>query len=60
LWTLHAVFFSGRLPRLESTPAGRLDANAIKLLNLYPLPTNGSFSSNFVSSPKLFEHRNAF
>ncbi len=41
-------------------PAGRLDANAIKLLNLYPLPTTSSLFSNFASSPKLFEHRNSF
>jgi hypothetical protein len=41
-------------------PAGRLDANAIKLLNLYPLPTTSGLSSNFASSPKLYEHRNSF
>jgi Carboxypeptidase regulatory-like domain len=45
---------------LNQLPAARLDANAIKLLNLYPLPTSGSLSSNFASSPALFEHRNAF
>jgi hypothetical protein len=45
---------------LNQLPAGRLDANAIKLLNLYPLPTSGSLSSNFASSPALFEHRNAY
>ncbi len=45
---------------LNQIPAGRLDPNAVKLLNLYPNPTNGSFSGNFVSSPKIFEHRNAF
>ncbi len=47
-------------PDLNQLPAGRLDPNAIKLLNLFPLPINGSFQSNFVSSPKLYEHRNAF
>jgi Carboxypeptidase regulatory-like domain/TonB dependent receptor/TonB-dependent Receptor Plug Domain len=41
-------------------PAGRLDANAIKLLNLYPLPTTSSLFSNFASSPKLYEHKNSF
>ena len=41
-------------------PASRLDANAIKLLNLYPLPTTSSLFSNFASSPKLYEHRNSF
>jgi hypothetical protein len=45
---------------LNQLPATRLDANAIKLLNLYPLPTGSSFQSNFASNPKLDEHRNAF
>jgi hypothetical protein len=45
---------------LNQLPAGRLDANAIKLLNLFPLPTSSGLSSNFGSSPALFEHRNAF
>ena len=40
--------------------AGRLDANAIKLLNLYPNPTSGGISNNFTNSPHLFEHRNSF
>jgi hypothetical protein len=47
-------------PTLNILPAGRLDANAIALLNLYPHPTNGSLFSNFATSPKLFEHRNSF
>src|SRR6266403_6226894 len=45
---------------LNLIPAGRLDANAIKLLNLYPTPTNGSLFANFANSPHLFEHRNSF
>ena len=45
---------------LNQIPANRLDPNAIKLLNLYPNPTNSSFSSNFSASPALYEHRNAF
>jgi Carboxypeptidase regulatory-like domain/TonB dependent receptor len=45
---------------LNLIPGGRLDPNAIKLLNLYPAPTNGSLFANFANSPKLFEHRNAF
>src|SRR6266705_1545085 len=45
---------------LNQIPAGRLDANAIALLKLYPLPTSGGISSNFANSPKLDEHRNAF
>ena len=48
---------------LNILPAGRLDPNAIKLLNLYPQPTSnavGSLFSNFGNSPKLFEHSNSF
>ncbi len=45
---------------LNQIPAGRLDPNAIKLLSLYPGPSNGSLFSNFASSPRLFEHTNAF
>jgi hypothetical protein len=45
---------------LNLIPAGRLDPNAISLLNLYPTPTNGSLFSNFANSPALFEHRNSF
>jgi len=48
------------LNNLASLPAGRLDANAIALLNLYPTPTNSSLFSNYANSPKLFEHRNSF
>jgi hypothetical protein len=39
---------------LNLIPAGRLDPNAIKLLNLYPTPTNGSLFSNFANSLHLF------
>src|ERR1700721_2203071 len=35
---------------LNQLPAARLDPNAIKLLNLYPLPSSGGLSSNFASS----------
>jgi len=45
---------------LNILPAGRLDANAIKLLNLYPAPTSGGISSNFTTSPAISENRNAF
>jgi len=40
--------------------AGRFDANALNLLSLYPNPTSSSLFGNFTTSPKLFEHRNAF
>src|SRR5438270_11979654 len=45
---------------LNLLPAGRLDANALTLLALYPNPTSGSLFGNFTTSPKLFEHKNAF
>jgi len=46
---------------LNMLPAGRLDPNAIKLLNLYPNPTSSSLLfGNFGNSPALYEHRNAF
>ncbi len=45
---------------LNQIPANRLDPNAVKLLNLYPSPTTGGFTSNFTNSPSLYEHRNAF
>ena len=45
---------------LNQLPTGRLDANAIALLNLYPSPTNSSLFSNYANSPKLDEHSNSF
>jgi len=46
---------------LNILPAGRLDPNAIKLLGLYPTPTDSStLFSNFATSPRLDEHSNAF
>jgi len=41
-------------------PAGRIDPVALKILSLFPNPTNSLTASNFVSSPDLYEHRNAF
>jgi len=52
--------FSAAACNLNHIPVGRLDPNAIKLLNLYPTPTNGSLSTNFASSPKATQNRNAF
>ena len=43
---------------LNQLPSGRLDANAIKLLNLYPAPNSGL--STYTASPNLFEHKNAY
>ncbi len=45
---------------LNQIPGARLDANAVKLLNVYPAPTTGATFDNFTSHPNLFEHRNAF
>jgi hypothetical protein len=48
------------LNQLNANATARLDPNAIKLLNLYPAPTNSKPSNNFTSSPNLFEHANSF
>ena len=45
---------------LNHLPAGRLDPNAIALLNLFPAPTAGGTAANFASSRPLYEHRNSF
>jgi hypothetical protein len=45
---------------LNQIPAGRLDKNAINLLNLYPTPTASTLSSNYTDSPVSTETRNAF
>ena len=61
MWSCSAGFvFTVAGCNLNIIPAGRLDPNAIALLNLYPNPTSGSLLSNFATSPKLFEHRNSF
>jgi hypothetical protein len=41
-------------------PAGRLGQNAIKLLDLYPAPSNSSLFSNYASGPVRKEKRNTF
>jgi hypothetical protein len=45
---------------LNHLPSSRLDPNAVKLLNVYPAPINSSFTSNYTTSPALYEHSNAF
>ncbi len=48
---------------LNQIPVGRLDQNAVNLLNLYPNPTNNNTAkllSNFADSPAVRENRNAF
>ena len=47
-------------PDLNMLPPGRLDPNAIKLLNLFPNPTSNSLTSNYTNSPVLRENRKAF
>jgi len=44
---------------LNQLPAGRLDPVALKLLSLYPAP-NATGPNNFVVSPGIYEHKNAF
>jgi hypothetical protein len=56
----HTATYSAAACNLNQIPAGRLDATALKILSLYPKPTNALYASNFVSSPDLYEHRNAF
>ncbi|HMD95779.1 MAG TPA: carboxypeptidase regulatory-like domain-containing protein [Terriglobia bacterium] len=45
---------------LNQIPAGRLDPNAIKLLNLYPAAQRAGIVNDQTSNPNLTEHRNAF
>ncbi|MGE5083320.1 MAG: carboxypeptidase regulatory-like domain-containing protein, partial [Acidobacteriota bacterium] len=47
-------------PDLNMLPVGRLDPNAIKLLNLFPNPTSNALTSNYTNSPVLRENRKAF
>ncbi len=41
-------------------PAGRLDPNAIKLLNLYPAPNSAGLFNNFASNPALANNVDQF
>jgi hypothetical protein len=47
-------------PGLNQIPAARIDPGSVKLLDLYPLPTNSGVSSNFTDSPNLYQHSNQF
>ncbi len=44
---------------LNQIPSGRLDPVALKLLSLYPKP-NTTGANNYVVSPGIYEHKNAF
>ena len=46
------------LNQFTGANAGRIDQNAVKLLNLYPAPNSGL--ATYGSSPGLFEHANSF
>jgi Carboxypeptidase regulatory-like domain/TonB dependent receptor len=43
---------------LNQLPVSRIDANAVKLLNLYPAPNSGL--ATYQDSPGLYEHSNSF
>lgn len=45
-------------PDLNMLPTSRVDANAVKLLNLYPAPNAGI--GTYQDSPALYEHSNTF
>jgi hypothetical protein len=47
-------------PGLNQIPGARIDPAAVKLLDLFPLPTTGGVSSNFAVSPNLYQHNNQF
>jgi hypothetical protein len=45
--------FTGLTSQLNHIPASRLDPNAVKLLNLYPTPTQaGTLANNFLNNPR--------
>jgi hypothetical protein len=45
--------FTGMVSRLNTLPTGRMDPNALKLLSLYPNPTNlAVFTNNYYYTPK--------
>ena len=44
---------------LNQLPAGRIDPVALKLASLYPKP-NATGANNYVVSPGIYEHKNAF
>lgn len=57
--------FTGSCPStaacmLNQLPAGRIDPNAVKLLNLYPAAQRAGVVNNQTTNPVLSENRNAF
>ena len=45
---------------LNQIPAGRMNANAVRLLQLYPAPTSDGLVSNYTSSPNNVTNTNSF
>jgi len=41
-------------------PANRINQDAVKLMSLYPLPTNGSLFNNYAASPSLVQNEKQF
>jgi hypothetical protein len=52
--------FTGRVSQLNLIPASRLDPNALKILQLLPLPTTGGLQNNFFSSQPQQTNSNQF
>ncbi len=50
--------FTGRVAQLNQLPAGRLDPNALKLLQLYPAPTSSGLANNYFQNPRTPENIN--
>jgi len=52
------TFDAANCSDLNQLPSGRIDANAVKLLNLYPAQNSGL--GTYQDSPALYEHSNTF
>ena len=52
--------FTPYASQLNQIPAGRLDPNAIKLLQLYPTPTGPGIVNNYIIFPKQTNNTNAY
>ena len=52
--------FTPYAAQLNQIPAGRLDPNAIKLLQLYPNPTGPGIVNNYIIFPKQTNNTNAY
>lgn len=52
--------FTGAVSELNSIPSGRLDPNAVKLLNLLPAPTSPGLHNNYLANPPQNTHINQY